>query len=524
MLTDTHRRVQMLLKGRLNNTQIADLTNCSRATVRTWRERLKDCDLAPNAISELSETELRRLVAPGVFSRKQDLAEPDFDKIRFEVDERSVRLKTLYIDYRQGVPDGFRAMSRTTFYRTVAQMADKKDVTLSFDYEPGEMIQADFVGRKKLKQPLLLDEGGSERDYEVFCAASAKSRKIFVCALESQATVPVLGVMVRMLEYFGGVPVLVTIDNFKAAVAVPRRGAEEATITSEFAAFADYYGFSFIATRVRKPRDKGIVENAVGIVQDDVLAPLRNRRFFSLAEMNAALSDRVTQLNERPMRGHGDASRNDLFSRSDFSGYQPLPSRGYEVGRYILKLRAGRDYHVEVEGSRYSVPWHFAGELLNVKITPTSVHLIHEGRTVATHPRHDQAAGPITTPTHMPAAHAAGALTRLAGMKRYVAEIGPNAEALIDAHFRANKKPALTATAAINLRALAERYPAERVENACELAISIKKANVRKVEAILVAGLDADETEAVINTRPVAQRNIRGAGYFAELINSAREG
>ncbi|KGJ02174.1 Integrase core domain-containing protein [Paracoccus halophilus] len=79
--------------------------------------------------------------------------------------------------------------------------------------------------------------------------------------------------MIKIFAFFGGVPILVTIDNFKAAVAVPRRGSEDATIPAEFTAFADHYGFSFVAARVRKPRDKGIVENAVGIVQDDVLPP-----------------------------------------------------------------------------------------------------------------------------------------------------------------------------------------------------------------------------------------------------------
>lgn len=285
MLTDTNRRVQMILKGRLNNTQIAELTNCSRATVRSWRDRLKDCDLDPSGVSDMSETELRRLVAPGIFSRKQELAEPDFDTIQFEVSQRGVRLKTLYSDYCQGIAEGRSAMSRTTFYRRVAEVADKRNVILSFDYEPGEMIQG---------------EVGVERDYELLCAASAKSRRTFVLALESQASVPVLDALVRMFEFFRGVPVLVTIDNFKAAVAVPRRGSKEAKITSEFSEFADHYGFSFVAARVRKPRDKGIVENAVGIVQDYVLAPLRNRRFFSLAEMNTALSDRVDQLNSRP--------------------------------------------------------------------------------------------------------------------------------------------------------------------------------------------------------------------------------
>lgn len=126
MLTDTHRRVLLILKGRLNNTQIAELTNCSRATVRNWRIQLEGCDLDADRAAALSETELRRLVAPGAFSRKQDLAEPDFDKVQFEVDQRGVRLKTLYEEYCRGIATGERAMSRSTFYRSIAEAAEKK--------------------------------------------------------------------------------------------------------------------------------------------------------------------------------------------------------------------------------------------------------------------------------------------------------------------------------------------------------------------------------------------------------------
>ncbi len=524
MLTDTHRRVQMIMKGRLNNSQIATFTNCARATVRAWRKRLNESGLNEDEITALSEMELRRIVAPGAFRRKQKMALPDYDKILFEAGERGVRLKTLYKDYCDSLAEGARAMSRTTFYRSVAEMADRKNVILTFEYEPGEMIQADFVGRKTLKQPILVDADGLERAYEIFCAASAKSRKTFVWALENQARIPVLEVMTRMLEFFGGVPVLVTIDNFKAAVAVPRRGGADAIITADFKALADHYGFSFVATRVRKPRDKAIVENAVGITQDDILAPLRNRRFFSLAEMNAAIMDLLRALNDRPMRGHAGASRNELFDRTDYSGYQPLPKAPYEPGRFILRLRAGRDYRITLNGTRYSVPWRFAGDLLNAKVTAASIHLFHAGKCIATHPRRDNCNNAVTSPGHMPAAHRAASLTRLAGMKSYVADIGPHAEKLIDLHFRINRKPALTAKAATSLRALADLYPSARIERACALAIEIGKANVRKVEAILVAGLDVAEPEPDRSETTEARKNIRGADYYTKFLSGAQGG
>ena len=90
--------------------------------------------------------------------------------------------------------------------------------------------------------------------HEIFCAVSAKSRKIHVVAIESQAKLPVLAAFVSMLEFFTGVPVLVTIDNFKAAVAAPRSRKHDARLTPEFQELADHYGFGLIAMRVRKPK------------------------------------------------------------------------------------------------------------------------------------------------------------------------------------------------------------------------------------------------------------------------------
>lgn len=320
------------------------------------------------------------MIIPGAFSRHKTFDLPDFDKVLIEAKERGVRLKTLYEEYVADRTDPTRAMALTTFYRNINAIIDKKDVVLTFNYAPGEMIQVDFVGRKRLKQPTLLDATGKEVDYEIFCAASAKSRKTFLLAITSQAKLPVLDAFAKMLAFYDGVPVLVTIDNFKAAVAKPRRGNEEAKITPEFIELSAHYGFGLIAARVRKPRDKGIVENAVGIAQDHVLAPLRNRQFFSLAEMNTAFAVLIEKLNSRPMKTHEHASRNDLFEREDTSGFEALPKQKYEPGKYFVGLRAGRDYHITVCGTRYSIPHWFANSLFDVKVTETSAHFFLVGK------------------------------------------------------------------------------------------------------------------------------------------------
>lgn len=524
MLTDAQRRARMILQGRLNNTEIAELTGCARNTVRNWRKSLMNSGVGLDDIEGLDDTELLKIVTPGAFTRTHRFEEPDWDHVLFERCERAIDLKRLHSEYVAGVSNRSCAMSLSTFRRLFDQHAERKNVTISFDYEPGEMIQVDFVGRKKAKQPFLINAAGTERDYEIFCAVSVKSRKIYLLAIESQAKLPVLAAFVSMLEFYRGAPVLVTIDNFKAAVSKPRRKGKDAELTPEFQELADHYQFGLKAARVRKPKDKALVENAVGIVQNDVLAPLRNRRFFSLSEMNAAISDLLAALNARPLSGQPNESRNTLFDRVDAPGFRPLPDRRFEAGIWVLKLRAGRDYRVHVAGTPYSVPSRFANEQVRAKLTPTTVHLFHQSKIIATHAREDNAEKPVINPDHMPPAHRQASMARLSGIKSYVHDIGPCAEQFIDEHFRMSRRPDDTANLAMRLRVLTATYSSDRVEAACELARSIGKRSAVTVESILAKGTDRLQIDAIDRPdTPQPNANIRGSSYFAQMFFTGEE-
>ena len=524
MLTDIQRRARLILQGRMNNTDIAQLTKCARNTVILWRKRLQEVGTSLDDIANLDDTEIRKIVAPGAFARKREFDKPDMDQVLFELVERSVTAKTLYQEYVERVPQSNRAMSLTSFYRLIEQHSDKKNITVSFEYKPGEMVQVDFAGRKKAKQPLLLDEVGDECTYEVFCAVSAKSRYTFVMAIESQSKLQVMAAFVSMLEFFGGVPVLITIDNFKAAVKKPRRGKDEPELTPEFQELADHYQFGLKPARILKPKDKALIENGVGIIQNDVLAPLRNRRFFSLSELNSAIREHVEALNNRTFSKQTGESRRQLFSRIDSHGFCTLPEKHFEPGQWILKLRVGRDYHVPVAGNRYSVPSRLANQLVNAKLTVTSVHLSHNGRIVATHLRSEEEGKQVTNLDHMPRNHQQALMMRLSGMKAHVREIGPNAESFIEHHFRKNKNPRSTAKTAIRLRTLIDQYSEERLDAACGRAVTVGKCSIRKVQSILAIGVDRLEPKKMEHSElPDPKSNVRGATYFQQLLTGKEE-
>src|SRR4030065_1467573 len=103
-----------------------------------------------------------------------------------------------------------------------------------------------------------------------------------------------------MLNYLGAAREMRVPDSRKSGA--PRACRYEPDLNPSYLEFANHYGIAVVPARVRKPRDKAKVEGGVLIVERWILACLRNRTFFSLAELNAAISELLARLNGRPFR------------------------------------------------------------------------------------------------------------------------------------------------------------------------------------------------------------------------------
>jgi transposase len=148
---------------------------------------------------------------------------------------------------------------------------------------------------------------------------------------------------------------------------------------------------------------KAKAESGVLVAERWILAALRNRTFFSLAEANEAIRERLRWLNERPFRKLS-GSRRTLFEELDRPALRPLPKRAYEHGIW-RRAKVSIDYHVELERHYYSVPYGLVGEVCDARLSATTVELFVKGRRVASHPRSQRRFGATTTPAHMPEAH-----------------------------------------------------------------------------------------------------------------------
>ena len=178
-----------------------------------------------------------------------------------------------------------------------------------------------------------------------------------------------------------------------------------------------------LPARPGKPRDKAKVEQSVLLAERWILARLRHARFFSLAELNGAIAVLTAELNARLMRGFG-ASRAELFAALDAPALGELPAQPYSFAAW-LRRRLGPDYHVEVDGHWYSVPFRLIGQVLDVRAAAVTVEVFHRGERVASHPRALHRRGHSTTPEHMPSAHRRHAQWTPARLLQEAAGIGP---------------------------------------------------------------------------------------------------
>jgi transposase len=192
----------------------------------------------------------------------------------------------------------------------------------------GERMFVDYAGQTV---DLIGPGTGEVRAAQIFVAVMGASNYIYAEATATQSLPDWIGAHVRALAFMGGVPAPLVPDNPK--VGVDRANWYEPGLNRTYLDLATHYRTAILPTRTRKPRDKAKVEVAVLVVERWILARLRNRRFFSLAELNRAIGELVADLNARPMRRLG-VSRRDLFCELDQPALKPLPAEPYQYAEW----------------------------------------------------------------------------------------------------------------------------------------------------------------------------------------------
>ena len=499
--------LRLSAREHLSTRSIAASTRLPRRTVRRYLERASEVGLSWPLPADLDDHDLEELLfgraAPPSLIVTRPV--PDWAEVHREMRRHGVTLTLLWMEYRERYPDGF---GYTWFTEAYAAYRAHLDVVLRGNHRAGEKLFLDFAGDKiKIVDP----DTGVISEAELFVAVLGASNYTYAEALPAQSLAHWTAAHVRAFEFFGGVPALLVPDNLRAAVT--RADRYEADLNRTYEELAAHYGTAIMPARPHKPRDKAKVEAGVLIVERWILAALRNRTFFSLAEANAAIRERLTWLNNRPFRKL-PGSRASVFAEIDRPALRPLPERPYDWGIW-RRVKVNIDYHVELDFHYYSVPYGLAHEICDARLSATTVELFVRGRRVASHLRSYERYRATTNPEHMPASHRAHLEWTPSRLVNWGRGAGPATGRLVDEILSSKPHPEQGYRSCLGVMRLGRRYGNERLEAACTRALAIASPSYRSVDSILKHGLDRTPLPATGARRPhVAHANVRGPAYY----------
>ena len=487
---------------------IAQACGLGLGTVSTYLQRALAAGLTWPLPEDLDEAALEaRLFTRPVAPATADRVLPNCATLHQELKKPGVTLTLLWQEYRAEHPHGYAYSQFCERYR---QWARRLKPSMRQVYRAGEKLFVDFSG----KRPHLIEPtSGEEVAVELFVGVLGASGLIYAEATRRQDLPSWVGAHIRMLAYFQGSTALWVPDQLKSGVTTASRYEPE--INRTYAELARHYGAVVMPARPATPTDKPLVEVSVQIAQRWVLAVLRHRTFFTLADLNAAIRDRIDAINDRPMKRLG-VSRRTLFDQIDRPALKPLPATRYELAEW-KGCRVNIDYHVEVAHNFYSVPYQLVHERVEARFTASTVEVFFKNRPVAVHVRLTGRGRYGTQVAHMPRAHRAHAEWTPSRLIAWAEQTGPATGRLVAGILERRPHPEQGYRASLGLMRLGRQYGADRLEAACGRAEQLRSYRFRTVEQILKHQQDRlplDEPSA----RPaLTHENVRGATYYEEV-------
>lgn len=490
----------------LSTRRIALATGVGKTTVIEYLRRATRAGLCWPLPEGLDEAALEQLLFPPPPSAKdRQFAEPDWAAVHRELKRAGVTLALLWDEYRGQHPDGYGYSAFCEHYR---RWAGRLSPVMRQRHVAGERMFVDYSGTR---MSVIDPATGAAHPVEIFIAVMGASNMTYAEASWSQTLPDWIGAHARAFTFFCAVPALVVSDNLKSGVI--RACFYEPEINRTYSEMAAHYGTAILPARPYKPRDKAKVEGAVLLVQRWIIARLRNRQFFTLAELNAAIRDEIDRLNARVSR-HLGAARQHLFETIERPAMQPLPLEPF-VHADWRKATVGADYHVRLEGHHYSVPHELIRQQLWARLTASTVEIFRGGKRVACHRLAAPGnTGATTLNDHRPASHRRYAEVTPQILRERAARIGPATAILVDVILRDRPHPEQGFRSCLGILRLARSHGADRLEAACDRALAINARTMTSVKSILQNRLDGRRPAEPPEAPPINHNNIRGPQFF----------
>jgi transposase len=490
----------------LSHRRIARCCQVSRPAVTALLNRFEKAGLSWPAAADWDDAALEHKLYPPVPALPATApTAPDWAHVHRELRRKGVTLMLLWHEYKSTHPEGFQYSWFCAQYRA---WAGRLSVVMRQTHRAGEKLFVDYAGQTVA---VVDRHTGELRQAHLFVAVLGASNYTYTEATWSQQLADWIGAHVRAFEFLGGTPELVIPDNLRSGVSKAHR--YEPDLNPTYQDLAEHYGVAVLPARARRPRDKAKAEAGVLLVERWILAVLRNRTFFSLEELNRAIARLLKRLNERAFNKL-PGSRRELFEQLDYPALQPLPAQAYEFAEW-KKVRVNIDYHVEVDGHYYSVPYQLVKRPLDARVTARTVECFHRGQRVASHCRSQRKGQHTTVADHMPKAHRQYAEWTPQRLVQWAEKTGPATAAVVQTILARRAHPQQGFRSCLGIMRLGKSFGEERLEAACHRALKLGSCSYKSINSILRQGLDRrplPEPQAL--DLAIEHDNIRGADYY----------
>jgi transposase len=501
------RQILKLYSQGIGKKKIGARLSMSKNTVKLYIDKYIELRIPLDELMKLSDYELDKHFHPPyetiVNSRIHQLYEyyPQMEK---ELRKRGVTVAKLFRKFKDDNPD---ALAETSFYHYYRLWKKRVNVSLHVEHKAGDKMYIDYAGATL---PYVDEDTGEVMDAQVYVAVLGWSQYAYIEALPSQMVEDLILGTENALHFFEGVPLSIVPDNLKSAVIKSSR--YEPVINENFKSFADHYGTTVLPARVRKPKDKALVENMVKLTYQNIYSNLPDKKILTLSELNAEIRKYLHALNCLPLTGK-DCSREQQW-QMEKNTLQSLPDTRYEM-RKVKQVTVMKNGHVYLTEDQhyYSVPYELIGRKLNMQYARSTVDIFHKYQLVAHHKRVRSRHQYSTDASHIPPQH------------RFVTEwsseffiekgrqIDPAVEYYIMQVLAAKRYPPQAYRSCNGILSFAARAGKERLITACKMAHGFGYYNYRTIEDILNRNLDKYEQEEEGKDLP-QHENIRGRNYY----------
>ena len=497
--------------------ETASTFHTSRNTVRKYVRLFLSSGKSIDQLLSLSEEQLHEMFG-GTESRRR---EPSSKRIELEallpeyvsrLTRKGMSVRKLFNEYHSENPDGLQLSS---FKRAVRQYKFHIKVVGHVEHYAADQMYVDFAG-DRLE---VVDEmTGETKKAEVFVAILPFSHYTYCEAVWSQRKEDLIKGCENAMLYFEGAPAAIVPDNLKAAVT--RSDRNEPVINDDFAAFAEHYGCAVYPARVRHPKDKALVENAVKLLYRSVYLDIEGMTFSSLDDLNAAIHVSLHDFNEKVMAGR-EASRKEMFLRGEKDYLRPLPLK-----RYVMKekklMTVGRNSYVSLFKHHYSVPKEHVGKRVTILYDADTVEIYCGMNLVAAHDRSDVPYAYSWKKEHYLPGHYGPYDKDLEELFRRASEMDNTVLNYLREVERLMQYPPKAFRACRGILTLEKKYGRDRLVAACACANQKLQYGYQALREVLELGEDADflpdEDGRVqplgASPAPPPHKNIRGRDYY----------